>query len=285
VYPHFGKLTFITPYGLMLVIALLACWFYARSRAPKFGVDASHIDLAVPLIFTASVLGSQILAGFSPGAAGISGGVPINHMRFSLFALLLFAMPALYLYCRLSGLSLGKMLDLFALPALACLMLIRLGCFMAGCCWGDLARPPPQLADVPQPGLVTQVFTLPWLSGANPLTAVSFPAGSFAYRQQLALGLIEPGAIGSLPVHPTQLYEFALLAVLLYLLSRFEDRWIPAGAAMLVALGSYAVLRFFIEFLRADNALVVGLLTFTQLLCAVLFMLCVTLIFTVRRGA
>mgnify|MGYP001087935625 CR=1 FL=1 len=39
------------------------------------------------------------------------------------------------------------------------------------------------------------------------------------------------------------------------------------SAACLVALGGYAALEFLLEFLRADNALVLGPLTFNQLVC------------------
>ncbi len=283
-YPRFGNLTFITPYGLMLVIGLLGCWLYTRKRALKSGVDASHIDLAMPLVFALSVLGAQLLSLFNPGEVEIAGSLLTTHTRLSVFGMLLFAIPALYLYSRLARLSFRVLLDLFALPALACLMLIRLGCFMAGCCWGDLVRMPPQLADLPAPGLDLQVFTLPWLSVENLFSAVSFPAGSFAYRQHLALGLIDPGASGSLPVHPTQLYEFVLLGVLLFILRRLENRWVLPGTTVLITLGSYAVLRFFIEFLRADNALVLGRLTFAQLVSVALLIGCAAGITATRRS-
>lgn len=284
-YPRFDTLTFITPYGLMLVIGLLACWLHARRRALKSGIDASHIDLAMPLVFAVSVLGTQVLAIFTPNNVAITGAALTTHARLSVFALLLFAIPALSVYARLSGLSSRTLLDLFALPVLGCLVLIRLGCFMAGCCWGDLVNQSPQLANIAGPGLAAQVFTLPWLAADNLWTAVSFPAGSFAWRQHLALGLIGPEATGSLPVHPTQLYECLLLAVLFCVLLRLQGRWIAAGSSVLVTLGSYAVLRFFIEFLRADNALVLGRLTFTQLVCIALFSGCVMVMTAARRSA
>lgn len=267
----------------MLVIALLVCWYYARRRAVKFGIDASHIDLALPLVFAISVLGAQLFTLIGPHDSVFAGGGIASHTRISLFALLLFAVPALYVYCRVCGLSFRRLLDLFALPAMACLMLIRLGCFMAGCCWGDLVYAPPQLAQAVGPEQATQVLTLPWFSAEGLASVVSFPFDSFAYRQHLALGLIGPEASASLPVHPTQLYEFVLLAVLLAGLQRLEDRWVSPGTAVLAALGSYAVLRFFIEFLRADNALVLGRLTFIQLVCTGLIIACVTGIVKARQ--
>ena len=93
-YPRFGNLTFITPYGLMLVIALLGCWFYTRRRALKSGVDASHIDLAMPLVFALSVLGAQLLARLNPDEVEVAGALLTTHTRLSVFGMLLFAIPA-----------------------------------------------------------------------------------------------------------------------------------------------------------------------------------------------
>ena len=61
------------------------------------------------------------------------------------------------------------------------------------------------------------------------------------------------------PVHPTQLYEAAFLAVLAWLLLR----WRRAGAADSVVLGRYLVLagiaRFLIEFIRINTRVALGL--------------------------
>ncbi len=59
-----------------------------------------------------------------------------------------------------------------------------------------------------------------------------------------------------LPVHPTQLYELVLLLGLLACLHVFSKKQHAPGAVALVTLAGYCVLRFFIEYLRADNALV-----------------------------
>ena len=283
-YSRFGTLTFVTPYGLMLAVALLACWHYARRRAVRFGIDTSHIDLIVPLVFAAGVLGTWIFAATTAPAAFFAGDSPAAHTRFSVFGLLAFTLPALYVYGRRAGLPVRRLLDLFALPTIACLMLVRLGCFMAGCCWGDLVIAPPHLADSAGAELAAQVFTLPWISAESLIPGVSFPAESFAWRQHLELGLIDAGAASSLPVHPVQLYEFALLAILLIALRRLETRWTTPGVTVLTALGAYAALRFIIEFLRADSSLLVGRMTFAQLVAAMLFAASLAVVVAVRKN-
>ena len=73
-----------------------------------------------------------------------------------------------------------------AVPGLVLgLVLMRVGCFLNGCCFGEIT-------------------TLPW--------GVTFPPGTPAWTHQLATGA--GGVLGTLlgrvrPVHPTQLYEMA----------------------------------------------------------------------------
>jgi phosphatidylglycerol:prolipoprotein diacylglycerol transferase len=270
VHPTFGTLNWITPYGLMLVVALIVCWFYARQRTLAAGLDVSHTDLAVPLVFVISLLGARIITVIIPGDAEFVGELIQTHSRFRLFGLLFVGIPALFAYSRLTKQSFRGLLDLFALPVVLWLAIVRLGCFMAGCCWGDLTFGYSRLADVTDQQLAIQVFTLPWLSGDWIFTATSFPFGSFAYLQHVTLGLIDQGAVSSLPVHPTQLYESVLLIVLLLVLKSAQSKRPIKGMLALAATATYAVLRFFIEFLRADNTLVLGHLTSTQLICIVL---------------
>ena len=81
------------------------------------------------------------------------------------------------------------------------------------------------------------------------------------------MGMIEPGALASLPVYPVQLYEAALLLVLILVLTRVQWRRCPRGALIVLTVFAYALLRFFIEFLRADGHILLGNLTITQLQC------------------
>jgi phosphatidylglycerol:prolipoprotein diacylglycerol transferase len=113
----------------------------------------------------------------------------------------------------------------------------RIGCFLNGCCDGA-------------------VCTLGW--------AVRFPAGSHAWARQLNAGLIAPGAPESLPVHPTQLYAaFAGFVVLGLLLAYFPRRRRP-GEVMALLMILYALSRWPIEALRADERAVYAGMTSSQ---------------------
>jgi phosphatidylglycerol:prolipoprotein diacylglycerol transferase len=103
----------------------------------------------------------------------------------------------------------------------------RLGCFLGGCCFG-----------------------LPTHSRFG----IAFPAGSPASYAQFQAGLITSKNLVSLPVHPTQLYEAAgCLALAAWLIAYALPRKRFDGQVLLLFLALYAVLRFFVEYLRADD--------------------------------
>jgi phosphatidylglycerol:prolipoprotein diacylglycerol transferase len=108
----------------------------------------------------------------------------------------------------------------------------RLGCFGAGCCWGDVAH-----------------VHLPWLA--------EFPKSSLAY-QTLAgranpADFIAPDGLTTLPLHPTQLYEsFGELGIFLLLVLLVRPRKRFDGQVLAVWLMVYSVLRTVVEYFRGD---------------------------------
>jgi phosphatidylglycerol:prolipoprotein diacylglycerol transferase len=116
----------------------------------------------------------------------------------------------------------------------------RMGCLMAGCCFGA-------------------VCDLPW--------AMSFPWRSAASEEQFKDHLLGSAKMWSLPVHPTQVYESAAsLGIAIFCLAWVQPRKRYDGQVFAAFLALYAVARFLIEFLRRDDrGGVVGLST-SQLL-------------------
>jgi phosphatidylglycerol:prolipoprotein diacylglycerol transferase len=105
-------------------------------------------------------------------------------------------------------------------------MITRIGCLMFGCDFGK-----------------------PW----DGSWAIHFPAGSPAFNQQRIEGLLPPGATQSLAVHPTQIYE-SLNGLVLFGLLMLVRRYRTFSGQMFVAFTmGYAVLRYFVETLRADE--------------------------------
>jgi phosphatidylglycerol:prolipoprotein diacylglycerol transferase len=132
----------------------------------------------------------------------------------------------------------------------------RMGCLMAGCCFGTTCD-------------------LPW--------AVAFPWRSAASEEQFRDHLLASPRMWSLPVHPTQLYEAAAsLAIAAVCLLWVHGRKRYDGQVFVAFLSLYAVARFLLETLRRDDrGGVLGLST-SQLLGLV--MLGVAAIIHATRG-
>jgi phosphatidylglycerol:prolipoprotein diacylglycerol transferase len=103
----------------------------------------------------------------------------------------------------------------------------RMGCLLAGCCFGT-----------------------PWNSG----WALSFPPFSPASEFQYKAGLIKSPGLDSLGVHAAQLYEaFGAFALTAFLMLYLHGRKRYDGQVFVVFVAAYAALRFVLEFFRSDD--------------------------------
>ncbi|MFO0555494.1 MAG: prolipoprotein diacylglyceryl transferase [Polyangiaceae bacterium] len=127
----------------------------------------------------------------------------------------------------------------------------RMGCLLAGCCFG-----------APTKGSL-------WLV---------FPSSSPASEAQAKLGLLKSARLPSLPVHPTQIYESAgSLLIAAFCLFYLHGRKRYDGHVFVAFLVLYAILRFAIEQLRADDRGGLGALSTSQLIGLALISLAVLL--------
>ena len=274
-YSHFSSTDWVTPFGLVFIVAIIAAWFFARRNASTTYIDPSHVDLILPITIIVGVTGGTILAWFMPMDHMVAGEAMNHGLRIRLFGMLGTGAIGVFVYCRIAGLSFRRVLDIFALPTLTGLMIHRVGCHFAGCCWGDI------VGGTHVGEFATQVQTTSLLEKL--VTGVQYPPGSLPFDQHVALGMIDPDALASLPVYPVQLYEVVLLAIIILLLSRVQWRRAPRGTLAVLTIFSYAVMRFFIGYLRADGHIVLGNLTVTQLQCIVLFFV-ILLLPRIRRS-
>ena len=261
-YSHFDSTVWVTPFGLIFIAAIFTAWFFARRNASAAGIDPSHVDLIVPVTIVVGIVGGTVVAMFMPMDHMVAGEAMNHGLRIRLFGMLGTGAIGVFIYARLTRQSFRRLLDVFALPTLAGLAIHRIGCFVAGCCWGDVVGG----GHVGE--YAAQVQTTAFLGELA--SGVQYPAGSLPYEQHMALGLLEPGALESLPVYPVQLYESLLLFALILLLMRVPWRRVPRGTLAILTVFAYALMRFFIEYLRADGHIVVGNLTITQLQCIIL---------------
>jgi len=120
-----------------------------------------------------------------------------------------------------------KALDLAGLVLPMGLFFGRLGCWFGGCCFG----------------LVTD----------HPL-GISFPAWSPASEQQWRDHLLGHPSHASLAVFPTQLMEsFGCLLITFFVIGYVNPRKRFDGQVFAISFALYALLRFMLEFIRADD--------------------------------
>lgn len=270
---HEGTEHLVTTFGVLFVAALLVYWLLARRNATAIGIEPSHIDLLLPLAIIGGIIGGTLLSMLMPEDRQLAGEMLQVDTRIRLFGLVVSGAVVVFIYSRVSKQSFRVLLDVLAMPTLAALIVHRFGCFLAGCCWGDISVADPALAGLAGTDIGQQIQTLPWLAGDWVITGVTYGPDKFPFQQQLALGLIDASATRSLPVHPVQLYEAALLGVFLLLFGRQRLDIYPAGSIALLTVIAYALIRFGMEYLRADGNIVFGLLTATQLQCIALLVL------------
>ena len=224
----------IPAYGAFLVIGmLLAVWLSGR-HAGRLGLRRTEVlDLGL-LLVPAGVLGSHLMhAAIHPElyfqgdglGAGLLRLVTVWEGGMVYYGGLLGGVVALWGWSKYKKIPFLDAMDFVAPLGAVGLSSTRVGCFLNGCCYG-----------VPS--------ELPW--------AVTYPGGSLPQRKQEALGLVERG-MAALPIHPVQLYETVVAALVFWVLwQRFPKRRF-AGEIVLLFVAIYSAWRFVAEMLRSDS--------------------------------
>jgi phosphatidylglycerol:prolipoprotein diacylglycerol transferase len=130
-------------------------------------------------------------------------------------------------FLRKEGFPRIKALDLGGMMFPVGLFFGRLGCWFGGCCFGQRS---------------------------DEWWAVSFPAWSPASEQQWRDHLLDHPSLPSLPVIPAQLLEAGgSLVIAFFVLGWVHPRKQFDGMTFCVSMIAYAILRFVLEYFRADD--------------------------------
>ena len=250
----------ISPFGVMLVIALLAAYWQLLREMRRVGIgdddDASSIVVACGL---GGIVGGKIYYAILYRDWHLlfdRAGIVWYGCFIAGLAVLLWTM-------RRRGLPMARTFDATG-PALALGYAVgRIGCFLVG---DDYGKP----TDLPW-GVVFKVG-LP-------------PTQAYQLREQFGID-IPPEVAGSdwVAVHPTQIYETLLALIIWAAVLRFRKRRTQPGSVFLLAVALLALERFGIEFLRAKDDRFFGELTLAQVISAVIVVV-VALVAWRRRGA
>lgn len=236
---HFVVRAYATLYVCAWVAGLLGATLVARHRA----VNWKRAGLTYAVSLVAGILGARlfdVVTHWETYASGAMGILDPDFRGFGLYGGLIVAVVGALVLCQMLRLPLWQLADC-AVPGLVVgIVLMRVGCFLNGCCFGTPT-------------------TLPW--------GVTFPPGSPAWSSQLLSGELGlEGLLGATrPVHPTQLYEIVAAcvlgtgALLLMRLQRTEARRLVAsrrltvpGLPFLAFALTFTLFRLANGFLRAE---------------------------------
>lgn len=264
----------IHTYGVMIGLGFITAttvisWLAIREWPGKEGLERSvqMYDLAF-YCFVGGIIGSRVLfviVNWKDYAAdpakifSLGGGLVF-------YGGLIGATIGSIIFARKNGIEFLRLADL-AIPTVSLGQAFgRLGCFSAGCCWGDVTTHGKAPFAVEFPG--SQAQNLFGGSGGTPSLAYSSMADAATETRWVveATGQVSTQAVDgavrisdwvaqhghTLPVHPTQLYE-SFGQIVLFATLMTARRWRRFhGQIFAMWLMCYAVLRSTVELFRGD---------------------------------
>jgi phosphatidylglycerol---prolipoprotein diacylglyceryl transferase len=223
-------------YGTFMVLAWVVALTLGTVVAWRRGFRWQRVLVTFAIGMVAGVVGSRLLdlvvnwGYYSTDHARIYA---TQFTGFSLYGGLILALAVVALLARAWRLPLWRLAD-SAVPALAAgILLMRVGCFLNGCCFGITTK-------------------LPW--------GVTFPPGSPAWAEQLLhsrtglVGLLAGNASARTveAVHPTQLYELAAALAFAGIAFWSVRRRHPDGVPFLLFALGFTLFRLGNNFLRVQ---------------------------------
>lgn len=265
-YPH------ISSYPVLLLLGFFFGWLLARARGARYGIarrDLDNITLILPL---AGLFGARFFARLFYAKLPLLEALKVwEGDGLVFYGGFIFGVAATLTYGAIKRLNLVSLADCLAPSVALGLAFGRIGCFLAGCCWGDVCVNSSHLASVADTAAVHRIQTIPPISQDSWPMSVQFPQKSDIYKQHARLHLVDASATQSLRVHPVQLYEAALAAGLCAYLALRRIARKPGDISLLLLVG-YALIRFGTEFLRADNKIYAFGMTFSQVVSVYLLL-------------
>lgn len=235
-------------YGLMIAIGVVLAFIVAEKRAPKKGLDDERIWPLGIWCAIGGFLGAKLLFFITEWRHLFSGGMDFRDILygFVVYGGIIGGILSGYLYCRVKKLHFLKYFDL-VMPSIALAQGFgRIGCFLAGCCYGK--------------------ETDAWYG---------MEFNHSVYRNMVGVKVI-----------PTQLImsaaNFVHFFLLIFIANKVKKDGVIAGCYLLF----YSVGRFFIEFLRDDPRGGVGVLSTSQFISLFIFAagLLMVLFFGLRKN-
>lgn len=210
----FGDYFTVHSYGFYIVLGAISGVTYLTLKTRKrYGLSFETINNFFLLILIAAFVGGKVFLFFENPSyymdhpKGLIGG-----KGFVFYGSLLFAIPTMLFFFRKHKLPVLEMLDVMAIVTCIVHVFGRIGCFMAGCCYG-----------------------IEW---HGPLSVI--------FKDDECLAPLNT------PLHPTQLYSVSLILTILIALLIIQRKQAFKGQLFLSYLMLYAIGRSVVEIFRGD---------------------------------
>jgi len=212
----FGSIK-IYSYGFMIAVGVLLAVAYLVIRGRKeVNLTFDQANNLFLILFAAAFIGGKVFLFFEdPSRYAHNPKQLFTGSGFVFYGSFLFAVPAMLWFFKRNKLPVYQMLDIMAVVTCLVHLFGRVGCFMAGCCYGK-----------PTTGAFGVVFTDP-------------------HCQARPLGT---------PLYPTQLLEAGYIFVVMVFLLLLRARKEFHGQLFVLYLMLYAVGRFVLEYFRGDGS-------------------------------
>lgn len=204
-------------YGFMIGLGIVAGMSYLIVTGRKeVGLSFDQANTLFLAIFAAALIGGKFFL-FLEGHVFYfdNPGQLFTGRGFVFYGSFLFAIPTMWWFFRRNRLPAFQMLDIMAVVTCLVHAFGRLGCFLAGCCYG-----------VPTDSWMGVVYT-----------------DTACYAEPLHTPLV-----------PIQLLEACYILMVMFFLLNMKKRRIFYGQLFLTYLLLYAAGRFVLEFFRGDTA-------------------------------
>lgn len=207
----------IHSYGFMIMIgAIMGYWYMSTTAKKELGIVPDKIQTLAILIILGAFVGGKVL--FYLEDPGYYFNPPSNMLKnfrtgFVFYGSLLFVLPTAIWFFKKEKWPLWSMMDLLAITATIIHGFGRMGCFLAGCCYG--------------------------LPTDSPLGI------TFTHEHSKAKPLGEA-------LHPTQLYSVFLIGSIFIVLWMFKRHKRFEGQLFFIYIMLYAAGRAIIEIFRGD---------------------------------
>ena len=255
-------------YGFMLFVAVGVGTLVAAWRANKEGLSSDRIwDLAF-VLFLSGITGARTFYLVQYRDQVFRDVHTVSDFLYTVFNLssggivlyggLIAAAVGFFSFCAVNRIRPLALLDIITPSIFLGIGFGRIGCFLNGCCYGDES-------------------SLPW--------AVRFPRGSATFNALVEKKLLDPDALWTQALHPTQLYSALDGFILAALTAWYFSRRRRNGEVFAIGLTIYPITRFLIEFIRGDEPPRYGL-TISQWISVGIFVVAIGyMIFLSRRPA